>query len=191
MCPAHKDCLAEGRDAHRISGSAITKIKVEVVAAIEEITGHEVVIATLIVNAVGEVEPMERRLDNALYLGEINAKARSNINAARNVVHGSGIAAGDAEWPDFIVGSQPRASREASRQLCQSCRSGRNIGALENGFGRENFLVKTAEDERLVLHDRSANCESAKLIIQTRLLGQVIACCIGHKAVLLDSCSAS
>ena len=135
MCPAHKDCLAEGRDAHRISGSAIAEIKVEVVAAIEEITGHEVVIATLIVNAVGEVEAMERRLDNALYLGEINAKARSNINAARNVVHGSGIAAGDAEWPYFIVGSQPRASREASRQLCQSCRSGRNIGALENGFG--------------------------------------------------------
>ena len=49
MRPAHKDCLAEGRDAHRISGSAITEINVEVVAAVEEIAGHEVVIATLIV----------------------------------------------------------------------------------------------------------------------------------------------
>src|SRR5579859_509512 len=134
MRPTHQDGLAQCRNVHWIAGSAITEINVEVVAAVEQITSHEgVTAAHVIVYAVGEVKPMERRLDNALYLREINAIACSNIN--RRVVHRGGVAARDAVWPYFVVGSQPRASREASRQLCQSGRRGRNVGTLENGFG--------------------------------------------------------
>ena len=67
----------------------------------------------------------------------------------------------------------------------QPGRSGRKGGTLENGFGGDKLLVKAAEDERLVLHKRSANCESAKFIVQSRLLGQVIACRIGDKTLPL------
>ena len=45
MRPTNKDGLAQGRDAHRIAGSCITEVNVEVVAAVEQITGHEGVIA--------------------------------------------------------------------------------------------------------------------------------------------------
>ena len=126
---------------------------------------------------------MDGCLHNALYLREINAKAQVQLNVSQEYCPiGSGIAARDSEWPDFVVGSQSRAAREASRQLLPVLQEWAQGWCLENGFGRDKFLVKTAEDEQLVLHHRSANGEPGEFIIQPRLLGQVIACCIGAQS---------